>query len=92
MRLDAEEHDVGLADRRQIAGDLRPDLEVAVGARDAQAARLHRLQVRAAREQHDVGAGPGQPGADVAADRARARDDDLSLTSAAANACATMRR
>ena len=71
MRLDAEEDDVGGADRRQIAGDLRPDLEVAVGARDAEPARLHRLQVRAAREQHDVGAGPRELRADVAADRAR---------------------
>ena len=91
VRLDAEEDDVGRADRRQIAGDLRPDLEVAFGARDAQPARLHRLQVRTAREQHDVGAGLGQPRADVSADRARPRDDDPHVVWGA-KACATMRR
>jgi hypothetical protein len=91
VRLDAQEDDVGLADRRQIAGDLRPDLEVAFVAGDAQSARLHRLQVRTPREQHDVGAGPGQAGPDVSADRARPRDDD-SHDVWGANACATMRR
>ena len=30
VRLDAEEHDVGRADRREVAGDRRPHLEVAV--------------------------------------------------------------
>ena len=35
----------------------RLHLEVAVGADHAQAALLHRPQMRAAREQHDVGAG-----------------------------------
>ena len=54
-------------------------------------ARLHRLQMRAAREQHDVGAGLRQPRADVAADRAGAGDDD-SHDVCAAKACATTRR
>ena len=68
------------SDRREIAGDRRPDLEVAVRARDAQPALLHRPQVRAAREQHDVDARHGRAGetrADVAADRARSGNDDL---------------
>ena len=43
----------------------------------AEAALLHRLQVRAAREQHDVRAGPRELRADIAADRAGAGDDDL---------------
>ena len=33
VRLHAEEDDIGRADRRQVAGDLRPDLEIAVRAR-----------------------------------------------------------
>ena len=46
----------------------------------AQAAFLHRPQVRTAREQYDLHAGrsrPHQASADVAADRARSSDDDL---------------
>ena len=66
VRLDAEDDDVRVADRAQIAGDRRAHLEIAVGADDPQAALLHRAQVRAAREQHDVGAGAGEPRADVA--------------------------
>ena len=69
---------VGAADRRR---DRRSTcglhLEVAVRADHAQPALLHRAQVRAAREQHDVGAGLREPRADVAADRAGAGDDDL---------------
>ena len=38
---------------------------------------LHRLQVRAAGHQRDVGALTGQPCADVPADRAGAGNDDL---------------
>ena len=52
------------------------DLEIAVRARHAQAALLHRPQMRAAGEEDDVGAGPGQPRADIAADGAGAGDDD----------------
>ena len=89
MRLDAEEDDVGRADRGEVAGRLRSDLEVAVWTDDAQAAGLHRLQVRAAREQHDVGARAGEPRADVAADRPGAGDDDPHTWE---NAWATTRR
>ena len=57
VRLDAEEHDVGRCrSSTRSPVTVRPDLEVAVRARHAQAALLHRPQVRAAREQHDVGA------------------------------------
>ena len=90
MRLDAEEDDVGCADRRQIAGDLGPDLEVALGARDAEPPRLHRVQVRAAREQHDVGAGSCELRADVAADAPGARNNEPH--GVCAKACATTRR
>ena len=65
VRLDAEEYDVGLSDRRKIAGDLRPHLEVAVRARHAQPVLLHGAQVRTAREQHD-----STPGAAARASRA----------------------
>ena len=76
VRLDAEKDHVGGADRSQIPRDLGPDLEVAVGADDAQAALPHGAEMRAACEQHDVGANPREPRADVSADRAGARDDD----------------
>ena len=59
VRLDAEQHDVGLADGVQIAGDLRLHLEIPVGADHAEAALAHGLQVRTAREEDDVGAGNG---------------------------------
>src|SRR5688572_6175876 len=102
MRLDAEKHDVGLANRREVAGDLRPataalrrgklDLEVAVlCAQHAQTALLHRLEMRPAREQHDISAGPRQPRADVAANGTRPRDN-YPHQAFDANACATMRR
>ena len=76
MRLHAEKDHVGGADRSQIPRDLGPDLEVAVGADDAQAALPHGAEMRAACEQHDVGANPREPRADVSADRAGAGDDD----------------
>ena len=51
-----------------------PDLEVAVRRSMTRRPRsCIALQVRAAREQHDVGAGSREPRADVAADRAGAR-------------------
>ena len=55
----------------------RCHFEVAIGADDSQAALLHRAQMRAASEQHDVRAGLREPGADVAADGPRANDDDF---------------
>ena len=92
VRLDAEEDDVGRADRREIAGRRRGRTSKSPsGLIDAQAALLHRLQMRAAREQHDVRARLREPRADVAADRAGAGDDDLHDASLA-NACATTRR
>ena len=76
MRLDAEDDDVGAADGVQVAGRFRLHLEVAVGADDAQAACLHRREMRASGEEHDVGAYLREPRADVAADRAGADDRD----------------
>jgi hypothetical protein len=78
--LDAKEHDVGRPDGRQVARNGWMDLEIAVGTDDAKSALLHRLQVRTAREEHQVDAGrrgARQAGADVAADGACAGDDDL---------------
>ena len=49
--LHAEEDDVGLANRGEIAGHGGLHLEIAVRADDAQAALLHRPQMRAAGEQ-----------------------------------------
>src|SRR5438876_603445 len=77
VRLDAEDDDVRRADRVQIAGHFRPDVKIPFGAEHAKAPLAHGLQVRTAREQHDVGTGARQPRADVPADRAGARDDDL---------------
>ena len=77
VRLDPEKHDVGRANRTQVARDLRSDLEIAFSTGDTQPAGLHRMEMRTARVQHDIGAGPCQPCADVAADRACACDDDL---------------
>ena len=77
VRLDAEEHDVGRADRREIAG--RPAASTSKspsGLVDAQPALLHRPQMRPAGEQRRRRRRRGQPRADVAADRAGAGDDD----------------
>ena len=77
VRLDAENDDVGVADRARVAGRPPACTSKSPSALiDPHAALLHRAQVRAAGEQHDVGAGAGEPRADVAADRAGARDDD----------------
>src|SRR6185503_13982701 len=90
VRLDAEKDDVRGADCLEVAGHLRPDLEVTLGARHPQAALLHRAQVRTAREEHDVGPCVRQSGADVAANGAGSRDDDLH--DFCAKASATTRR
>jgi len=45
-------------------------VHVAAGAVDAEAVGAHRVQVGAAREEHDVGAGFGEAAAEVAADSA----------------------
>ena len=78
VRLDAEKHDVGVPIVGEIAGrpaggprNRRPGFDTR-SPRSCIAA-----QMRAAREQHDVGAGARQTRADVSADRARAGDDDL---------------
>ena len=64
-------------DRRRIVGgrDAR-QMDVALRAVDAQAARAQRLEVGAAREEGDVGAGRREPAAEVAADAAAADDRD----------------
>ena len=91
MSFDADKHDVGLADRGKVVDELRPHLKVAFVARDAQAPRLHRAQMRPACEQQHVGAGACEPRADVTADRAGAGDDEVH-DACGAKVCATMRR
>ena len=51
-------------------------MQVALGTLDAQAVRAERLQVRAARDEGDVGAGRRQASAEIAADAAAADDRD----------------
>ena len=77
VRLDAEEDDVGLC-RSSARSPVTCGCtsKSPSGLVDAQAALLHRPQMRPAREQHDVRARARQPRADVAADRAGAGDDD----------------
>ena len=77
VRFHAKKNDVDGTDRAKIGGDFRSDVEVSFSTPDAQSALLHRAQMRTAREQHDVGARLRQLRADVAADGARAGDDDL---------------
>jgi hypothetical protein len=80
VRLDAEDHDVDGADRREIAGDGWRHVEVTSAREHAQAAIAHRLQMRTARVQDHVDVGSGglrQTRADVASNRAGAGDDDL---------------
>jgi hypothetical protein len=85
------EHDVGRADLGERAGQLRPDLELAVFVDHPQSATLHRVQVGAAREEHHVGILTREPRADVSADRSRPGDDD-SHEGCDAKTCATTRR
>ena len=73
----AKNDDVDRADRGRIAFRLDArQVEIALRAVDAKAARAHRLEVRAAREKRDVGAGRRQPSAKVAADAARTDNRD----------------
>src|SRR5437868_2925538 len=76
VRFYGQENHIGGANGREVPGDHGLYFEVAIRARDAQTAFLHRAQVRTAREQHDVCAGVGESCADVPANRPRAGDDD----------------
>ena len=77
VQLHREEDDVDGTDRRGIVGgvDAR-EVGVALRALNPEAARAQRLEVRAAREKRDVGAGGSQTSAEIAADAAAADDRD----------------
>src|SRR5205823_11764041 len=78
VQLDGEEHDVGRTDRRRVVGRLDArQMNVALRALDAKAGRAQRLEMRAAREKTDVGAGGGEASAEVAADAAGTDDGDF---------------
>jgi hypothetical protein len=74
VRLHAEHHDVRMADRVQVADNFRFDFEVAVRADDAESFLLHRAQVRATGEQHDICTRFREARADVSANGAGPRN------------------
>ena len=76
MRLHRDEHIVLLAGLRRIISAARPHEQLFARRADPQPALAHRRQVRAARDQRHVHAGPMQQRPHVAADRARAVDRD----------------
>ena len=78
LRLHREDHDVvgGERELRRMVDDRDRERLVVVGRLDAQPAVADRLVVRAARDERDVVAALEQAGADDAADRARAVDDE----------------
>ena len=77
-QLGGEEHDVDRSDLGRIVGGVGGrDLNVAVGAGDAEPLFPDRLQVSAAGDEGDIAAGGGEPGAEIAADPARAHHRDL---------------
>ena len=54
--LERDDDDVGVGDRGEVVGGRRLRREVAAGREHAHAVALQRLELRAARDQHDVGA------------------------------------
>ena len=71
-QLHAEQHDIDRADGSRIVGRLgRHEMDVAALALELEALALHRLEMRAAGDEGDVGAGLGQRRAIAAADAAR---------------------
>ena len=77
VQLDGKEHGVDRTDRRGIGSRIHAmDVKIAVRALEAQAAGAHRIEVRAAGEKDDIGAGRGESAAEVPAHAARAHDGD----------------
>ena len=91
VRLHPEKDHIGRSDDSQVADDLGADFEITVCRDHPQPTLLHGVEVRAPREEHDIGSGAGKPRADVPADGTGPCNDDLH-GAVDANACATMRR
>ena len=70
MRLDAEENYVHRAGVFEPLNNFRTDLEIAFGAQNAKAVRLHRAKMRAAREERHIFAGPVHACSQIAANGA----------------------
>src|SRR5713226_4960108 len=79
VRFYAQEDDVHRPGFRKIADDPWADHKFFGGADDPKAILLHRAQVRSSREKGDVFVDARQAGADVAADRASACNQDPHL-------------
>ena len=79
-QLDAQQHVIDEADAGQVVGGLGgPDQRLAAVALDPETVRLHRREMRAARDKGDVRPGLGQRGAVGPADPAGADDRDAHL-------------
>src|SRR5439155_5466035 len=77
IELDREEDDVDRADcGRIVGGDDVREMYVAFWAHHAEAGRLQRFQVRAARDERDVGSGGRETRAEIAADASRPDNRD----------------
>ena len=75
MGLEADDDAVGVGDRADVVGGLGMRREVAARReRRERRARRMRLEVLPARDEHDVGAAPGEGRSDVGADRSGAED------------------
>ena len=73
VQLHGEEHDVDRSDRRRIVGRVDVgQVQIAFEAANRQATGAQRVEVSAARDEADVGAGSGETAAEVAADGAGA--------------------
>ena len=77
VELDGEQNNVDRTDAPGIVGGLEGmDARVAERALDPEAGGAHGLQVRAAGDEGNLGAGAGQAGAEIAADTARPHDGE----------------
>src|SRR6266699_2332155 len=74
--FERHEDGVGVAHRCEVVGRFDRDGPIPMGVDDAKARLLHRLQVRAAGDQHDVDAGACEARAEETADGPRAQHTD----------------
>src|SRR5579871_4140311 len=77
MRLHRQKHDARIRNSRDIVGTPRMSHKVVPVTDDANAGGLHRRQMRAARDQRDVEAGPRQMRSKKSTDGAGANDGEL---------------
>ena len=77
VQLDCKEHGVDRTDRRGIGGRIHAmDVKIAFWTFETQAAGTHCVEVRAAREERDIGASCCESAAEVAAHAPGANDGD----------------